>query len=63
MDAKADRKSACFIIKNFVVEPMATELIIWNMVSDVIRNFAKFNQCNTIKIENNDQLAKNLCIF
>ena len=62
MDAKADRKSAEFIIKNFVVEPSISGSIDWDMVSATIRNFTSFNQCNTIKVENNKQLAKKLCI-
>src|SRR5579859_6197563 len=58
MDSKADRKQRTLVIHNLHFEPIKLTRPMIAKVSDAIKTFAKFNQCETITItKSNDKPA------
>ncbi|HEX9511860.1 MAG TPA: crosslink repair DNA glycosylase YcaQ family protein [Puia sp.] len=57
MDSKADRKQRVLIIHNLHFEPLKLTKPMIVKVSDAIKSFAKFNQCEAITIKKSNDRA------
>jgi hypothetical protein len=58
MDSKADRKNRVLVIHNLHFEPLKMTQPTVAKVSEAIKAFAAFNQCETITIEKTNDKAR-----
>ena len=57
MDSKADRKSGTLVIHNIHFEKIKSAKSLMTTICDGIRDFAKFNQCQTVAVEKSNDPA------
>jgi uncharacterized protein YcaQ len=62
MDSKADRKEKVLMVNNLHFEDVKLTRVIISKLSDALKAFAKFNECNSITILkcNNKRALKQL---